>query len=184
MTTADSSTRLMKSFGEDNITWIQDTEDYGLEPALMIIMRELAVIVGEAPVMFCAGNLIHNVDHANRRFDAAGHEIRPEKPNLYDFTVITDRLVVTTVGHISEDGLSVERETTSVKARKHITGVRVGIERGQLRGSGTVAAHHEVVLTFTDGTTDDIPGAEDELSAPGASKLAELIPSFYADMAA
>ena len=184
MTTADSSTRLMKSFGEDNITWIQDTEDYGLEPALMIIMRELAVIVGEAPVMLCAGNLIHNVDHANRRFDAAGHEIRPEKPNLYDFTVITDRLVVTTVGHISEDGLSVERETTSVKARKHITGVRVGIERGQLRGSGTVAAHHEVVLTFTDGTTDDIPGAEDELSAPGASKLAELIPSFYADMAA
>jgi hypothetical protein len=184
MTTVDSSMRLMKALGEDNKTWNQDTEDYGLEPALMIVMRELAAIVGEAPVLLCVGNLTHNVEHGKEIYDADGHIIWPEKPNMYDVTVITERLLVGTWGHISEDGLSVERETTIVKARKHITGVLVVVEPGQLRDSGVVAAHHDLVLTFTDGKTEDIPASEDELSVVGCDKLANLVPGFYADMAA
>lgn len=184
MTTEDGATRLMKSLGEQNTFWTQDKDRSGLEPALMTVMRELASIVGEAPVMFCAGNLFRNVDHGKETYDANGKVVWPEKPNQYDATVITDRLVVTTWGHITDDGLSINREVTSVKARKHITGVSVGAEPGERRDSGAVATHHDLVLTFTDGTTEHIPNTEDELSTAGATRLAELIPSFYAEMAA
>ncbi|MET1086947.1 MAG: hypothetical protein ABWY04_07485 [Arthrobacter sp.] len=184
MTTEEGASRLMKSLGEHNKFWTQDMEKSGLEPALMTVMRELASIVGEAPVMLCVGNLVHNVDHGKETYDADGNVVWPEKPNQYDTIVITDQLVVSTWGHISEDGLSVERETTSVKARKHITGVLVVMEPEQLRDSGAVATHHDLKLTFTDGSTEDLPASENELSVLGGAKLAELVPGFYADMAA
>jgi hypothetical protein len=184
MTTEDGALRLLKSFAEHNKFLRQDVEKSGLEPALMMVMSELVGVLGDAPAMLAIGNVIHNVDHASRTFDAEGQVIWPDKPNMYDATVITDRLIVTTWGRISEDGLSIEREGTSVKARRHITGVLVSVEPGQIRGIGAVATHHALVLTFTDGTTENIPGAEDELSAAGVTKLAALVPSFYADMAA
>lgn len=184
MTTEDGATRLMEAFAKHNKFWKQDMEKSGIKPALVTVMRELANIVGEAPVMLCAGNLVHNVDHGKETHDADGNVVWPEKPNQYDAIVITDRLVVETWGHISADGLSIERETTGVKARKHITGVLVVMEPGQLRDSGAGATHHHIKLTFTDGSTEELPASEDELSAVGSAKLADLVPSFYADMAA
>lgn len=184
MTTVDGATRLMKSFAEHNKFWTQDMERSGIEPALMTVMHELASIVGGSTATLCIGNILHNVDHRDAVRDEEGHIVRPDRPNMYEATVITDRLIVGTWGHISLDGLSVERETTEVKARKHITGVLVIMEPGQLRDSGKVATHHDIKLTFTDGSTEELPTSEDELSVAGSAGLAALVPSFYADMAA
>lgn len=115
MTTVDGATRLMKSLDEHNKFWTQDMERSGVEPVLMTVMRELAGIVGQAPVMLCVGSLTQNVDHGKETYDADGHVIWPEKANMYDVTVITDRLIVGTWGHIGEDGLSIEREPRQSK---------------------------------------------------------------------
>lgn len=159
-------------------------ENSGVEQALMTVMRELTGILGEAPASLCIGSITHNIDHNNRTYDAEGQLVWPEKANMYDATVVTDRLIVGTWGHISEDGLSVERETTEVRARKHITGVLVIMEPGQLRDGGKIATHHDIKLIFTDGSTEGLPASEDELSAVGSAKLADLVTGFYGDMAA
>lgn len=58
------------------------------------------------------------------------------------------------------------------------------MEPGQLRDSGKIASHHDIKLTFTDGSSEELPASEDELSTVGSARLADLVASFYADMAA
>lgn len=184
MDTDEGATRLMKAFGEDNSTWTHDIEKFGLEAALTTVMRELVGVIGDATARLCVGGIFHNVDHDNRTLDAEGQIVWPDRPNLYDAVVVTDRLMTTTWGHISDDGLTVERETTIVKARKNISSVSVGLVPGERRSSGATATHHDLTLGFTDGSMENIPGVEDELTSAGVAKLAALLPGFYADMVA
>lgn len=184
METSARSTQLNDQLKAHSISWGEAIDSLGYGPRLAPILDELNSIIGdELPALAC-GSLSHNIDHDKLELDDAGKVIRPDQPNLYDVIIVTDRLIILTWGHLRDGSPTPDRELTTVRARKNISQVTVDSTPGEERYPGRKATHHDVALTFIDGTRLRIPNAEDDLTAAGIAALSALIPEFYADMSA
>ncbi|MCT9871756.1 hypothetical protein [Paenarthrobacter aurescens] len=184
METSARSTELNDQLKAHSLSWAGAIDSLGYEPRLAPILDEPTAIIGDEVPALASGSLSHNVDHGQREFDDSGDLIFPDQPNLYDVIVVTDRLFILTWGHLRKGSASAERELTTVRARKNISQVTIEITPGQERYPGGIATHHDVSLTFVDGSKLKIPNAEEDLTPAGIAALSALIPEFYADMSA
>ena len=184
METSARSTQLNDQLEAHSISWGEAIDSLGYGPRLDPILDELTAIIGdEVPALAC-GSLSHNVDHDKRELDDSGNVIFPDQPNLYDVIVVTDRLIILTWGYLRDVLPTPARELTTVRARKNISQVTVSTTPGQERFPGDMATHHDVALTFIDGSELKIPNAEEDLTPAGIAALSALIPEFYAVMSA
>lgn len=171
----------MDQFKAHSLSWAEAVDKLGLGPRLSLVMDEVAAIIGDEVPTLASGVLSQHVDLSGS--ETSTTETR-SLPNLYDAIVVTGRFIVLTWGHLPADAAGIERESTSVWARKNISQVTVEHAPGQIRYPGCVATHHDIVVRFVDGTDVQIPNMEEDLTQEGKDALVALIPEFYADMSA
>ncbi|WCI08114.1 hypothetical protein PJ267_16820 [Arthrobacter sp. OVS8] len=93
--------------------------------------------------------------------------------------VVTERLIVNAYGRIRGPGEHLEREPTEMKALKNLAGIAVTLKPGEAHGDGVTSKHHGVRLTFTDGSTFELPNTE-WFTERGAERMEKLLPKLYA----
>lgn len=111
-------------------------------------------------------------------FDAtpppAGLEQRSEYPDIDAVAVVTDRLIINAWGYIRGPEKRLEREPTQITALKNLGGIAVDLRPGEPHGDGLPSRHHEVMLTFVDGTTLQLPNSE-WLTKTGPDRMESLV---------
>lgn len=181
MDTDEAATKLLAEFEQDALLLTADMEaDDRIRPMMLRVMNELTQIVGSAGTRLCVGTIAHVFRPAGD--DPFGGEA-PPLPYQYDFVVITDRFLIVAGGFFDTETGQVLPDATTVRALNKIVSVTQGVQPGGTRGDGSISTHYDIHVAFADGSTESIPGVEDELSATGRKRVAELIPALYASMA-
>lgn len=165
---------LLEQFAADNEDWGASIETYGLQPPLREALEEIVSVVGTQEPLLCVGSLAFDVTPP-----PAGPEQRSEYPDTYAVAVVTDRLIVSAWGYIRGPEKRLEREPTQIAALKNLAGIVVDLRPGEPHGDGVPSKHHEVTLTFVDGTTLQLPNSE-WLTEVGAGRMETLLPRLYA----
>lgn len=151
-------------------------EDDRMRPIVLRIMEHLLPIVGKSEAKLCVGVVAHE---GNSPFSRNV----PPAPLSYDFIVVTGSFLTITSGYLNPESGRVFPEVTYVRAINKITAVTQLTQPGMPREYGPIATHHDIRLTFADGSTETLPGIEEELSPVGCKRTAELLPMFYSAMA-
>jgi hypothetical protein len=138
------------------------------------VLAEVSSTLGEQTPMLCVGSLAFDVTPP-----PAGPAERSEYPETYDVVMVTERLIVNAYGYIRGPEKRPDREPTQLKALKNLAGIAVDLRPGEPHGDAVPSKHHEVTLTFVDGSTFQVPNSE-WLSKAGAERMERLLPKLYA----
>ncbi|ALE05493.1 hypothetical protein AL755_08405 [Arthrobacter sp. ERGS1:01] len=178
--------RLLRQFSLDSREWEDTVTKWKLEPILLEVMGDLAEILGTQETRLCTGAISHDINE----WDEAGkprllwdeapvREKAPWFPNSYEAIVVTEKLIVQTWGCISGSLDAVHPEATQTYAIKNLGRVSKLAGPGTIRSDGTTAAHHNIAISFTDGSSVELPVGHEALTASGIEKMTGLVASFY-----
>jgi hypothetical protein len=182
MEASEARIRLLGEFERDAARLTEDMEEHArLRPLMLAVMADLLDVIGGEGTKLCMGSVAREIQDPD---PGSGAElVHPQWPNQYDFTVVTGGLIVNTWGYFNVETGEISPETTTVKARSKVTGIRQIRKPGLERHGGLIATHHEVELAFADGSKESLPGLEEELSPFGCRRMAELVRALYLSMA-
>lgn len=157
--------------------------EHSLEQEVMAVMEDLADALGDETIVFASGGLAHLLDSRHVTGGGLGRpEDFPEHPNVYDFAVVTPKIIAMTYGEIRQGGH--HREHLKVLARKSISEVNVIQAPGEKDEYGNVSQSHDVAVTFSNGNLVELPRLDQDLTPEGVARLAALIPKLYQDLVA